>query len=73
MIYISKVLYCVEVVVGEKHHLLFASDDQINDVQSMRRWYIEETFNVAQLPFLQWYSIQCFKKINGKSKPIPLL
>jgi hypothetical protein len=39
----------------------------------MRRWYIEETFHVAQLPFLQWYSIQCFITNYGKSKPIPLI
>lgn len=53
--------------------MLFATDDQIKDLQSMRRWYVDGTYHVAQLPFSQLYSIHGFITKDRKSKQIPLL
>lgn len=71
--HLPKDFYRGEVVVGGKRHLLFATDDQIKDLQKMRRWYVDGTFHVAQLPFSQLYSIHGFITKDGKSKQIPLL
>lgn len=71
--HLAKGFYRGEVVVGGKRHLLFATDDQIKDLQSMRRWYVDGTYHVAQLPFSQLYSIHGFITKDRKSKQIPLL
>jgi hypothetical protein len=71
--HLPKDFYRGEVVVRGKRHLLFATDDQIKDLQKMRRWYVDGTFHVAQLPFSQLYSIHGFITKDGKSKQIPLL
>jgi hypothetical protein len=68
--HLPKDFYRGEVVVGGKRHLLFVTDDQIKDFQKMRRWYVDGTFHVAQLPFSQLYSIQGF--ITRHSKALDL-
>lgn len=71
--HLPKVFYRGEAAVGGKRHLLFATHDQIKDLQSMKRWYVDGTFHVAHLPFSQPYSIHGFIKKDFKSKQIPLL
>ena len=70
--HLPKDFYRGEVLAGGNRHLLFATDEQIKDLQSTKRWYVDGTFDIAQLPFSQLYSFHGFVTKDGKSKQIPL-
>lgn len=70
---LPKDFFVGDITVGDRRHILFASKEQLRDLQNMRRWYVDGTFHVAKLPFSQLFTIHGFVTKNGKSKQIPLL
>lgn len=70
---LPKHFFIGEINVGDKRHILFASKEQLRDLQNMRRWYVNGTFHVAELPFSQLFTIHGFVTKDGNSKQIPLL
>jgi hypothetical protein len=70
---LPKDFFVGDIRVGNKRHLMFATREQLKDLQRMRRWYVDGTFHVAKRPFSQLFSIHGFVTKNGISKQIPLL
>lgn len=68
-----RIFFVGDINVGDRRHILFASKEQLKDLQNMRRWYVDGTFHVAKRPFSQLFSIHGFVTRDGKSKQIPLL
>lgn len=65
--------YRREVKVGDRRHLIFSSDSQIQLLKQARRWYIDGTFKVTRRPFSMLLSIHAFVRRGDCSKQVPLL
>ena len=52
---------------------MFANDQQLQLLQSAKRWYMDGTFKVVQKPFTQLFSIHAFVQKDECVKQIPLL
>lgn len=44
---LPKDFFVGDITVGDRQHILFASKEQLRDLQNMRRWYVDGTFHVA--------------------------
>ncbi|XP_062591513.1 uncharacterized protein LOC134253000 [Saccostrea cucullata] len=63
-----------DVWVGQRRHLLFATDAQLHLLGRAKSWYIDATFKVVKEPFSQLLSIHSFvKSSEGNYKQLPLL
>lgn len=62
-----------DVRVGERRHLIFATNDQLKLLAKAKRWYADATFKVVRQPFTQLFSIHAFVQRDGNFKQVPLL
>lgn len=61
-----------DVSVGNKRHLIFATDKQLDILANTKTWYIDGTFKVIKHPFYQLLSIHGFIKSGDDMKQVPL-
>ena len=68
-----------DISVGDKRHLLFVTQEQLQLLAKARNWYVDGTFKVVRRPFTQLFSIHTFISVmvtlidDGKVKQTPLL
>lgn len=62
-----------DVRVGQRRHLLFASDEQLRLLSAARQWFVDGTFYVVNPPFTQLFTIHAFMKKDGEIKQVPLM
>jgi len=61
------------IAVGDKKHLLFASDNMLHILATAKVWYIDGTFKLVKHLFTQLLSIHAFVRQGEDSKQVPLL
>jgi len=49
-----------DVTVGDKRHVVSATDQQLEMLCQARQWYIDATFWVVRPPFNQVFSLHAF-------------
>ncbi|KAL8599681.1 hypothetical protein ACOMHN_064127 [Nucella lapillus] len=62
----------VDITVGNKHHVLFFSKQQLTLLSQAKRWYADGTFKVVRAPFTQLWSIHAFVRVEDQTKQLPL-
>ena len=62
-----------DVRVGDRRHLIFYTDTQLQLMAQADRWYMDGTFKIIRQPFMQLFSVHAFIKQDGQSKMIPLV
>ena len=62
-----------DVVVRERRHLIFATTQQLKQLQKAKRWYIDGTFKLCRHPFTQLLTINAFVRNEDYAKQIPLV
>ncbi|KAH3873457.1 hypothetical protein DPMN_036692 [Dreissena polymorpha] len=70
---ISSSFFRDEVRNGERRHLIFATDQQLQLLKKAKTWYIDGTFKVVRQPFYQLLSIHSFVRSGDDMKQLPLL
>jgi hypothetical protein len=70
---ISSSFFRAEVRNGERRHLIFATDHQLQLLKKAKTWYIDGTFKVVRQPFYQLLSIHTFVRSGDDMKQLPLL
>ena len=62
-----------DMVVGDRRHLLFYTDNQLDLQGKAKIWYMDGTFRVVKDPFQQLFSINAFVQSGDNMKQIPLV
>ncbi|KAL5010801.1 hypothetical protein ScPMuIL_013106 [Solemya velum] len=62
-----------DVRVGNRRHLIFYTDYQLQLLSNAKTWYMDGTFRVVNKPWTQLFSIHAFVKSGHSMKQIPLL
>ena len=62
-----------DINVGDRRHLVFATDEQCQLLAKAKKWYVDGTFKVVRRPFTQLFSIHAFMQYDGNVKQMPLL
>ncbi|XP_068230924.1 uncharacterized protein [Palaemon carinicauda] len=62
-----------DIHVGDRRHLVFATEGQCQLLAKAKRWYVNGTFKVVRQPFTQLFSIHAFMKYDGNVKQMPLV
>ena len=61
-----------DIKVDNQHHLIFATDSQLELLARAKRWYLDGTFLVVRKPFYQLFSIHAFIRYQDNIKQVPL-
>ena len=70
---LSSSFFRAEVRNGERRHLIFATDQQLQLLKKAKTFYIDGTFKVVRQPFYQLLSIHSFVRCGDDMKQLPLL
>ncbi|XP_076113413.1 uncharacterized protein LOC143081063 [Mytilus galloprovincialis] len=62
-----------DITVRDKRHIMFATQEQLQLLQTAKKWYLDGTFKVVKKPFYQLFSIHAFIQKDNCMKQIPLL
>ena len=62
-----------DIHVREKRHLVFATEQQLNKLNSAKTWYIDGTFKLCRHPFTQLVTINAFVRSDDLIKQVPLV
>jgi len=64
--------YRETIQVGERRHVILATDAQLRLLATARTWYIDGTFKVIKTPFTQLLSVHGFIRSGDSMKQVPL-
>ena len=56
-----------------KRHLLFATNQQLQQLVLAKNWYVDGTFKLCRQPFTQLFTINAFVRSGEQAKQVPLL
>ena len=62
-----------DIRVGDRRHLLFATDAQLALLTRARQWFVDATFYVVSPPFTQLFCVHAFVKRDDEIKQVPLI
>lgn len=65
--------FCLILQVRGRHHLIFASQQQLEVLCSTKVWYIIATFKLFREPFSQLLTFNVFVRSDFCTKQVPLL
>ena len=71
--YIPEEFYRGDVKVGNRRHLIFATNYQLDLLSLSKAWYVDATFNVVKAPFTQLFTVHSFIRKDGEAKQVPLI
>ncbi|XP_078603877.1 uncharacterized protein LOC144877706 [Branchiostoma floridae x Branchiostoma japonicum] len=63
----------VDVWVRGKRHLVFATEQQLQQLAKAKNWYCDGTFFVVRSPFTQLFSVHAFIRQGEDYKQVPLI
>ena len=76
-------MYCIHVIPDgflkgdirsrSNRHLLFATNQQLQQLVLAKNWYVDSTFKLCPQPFTQLFSINAFVRSGEQAKQVPLL
>ena len=61
-----------DIAVSDRRHLLFATDQQLEHLSTVKTWYVDGTFHVVRAPFVQLFSVHAFIRSGDAMKQVPL-
>ena len=61
-----------DIAVSVRRHLLFATDQQLEHLSTVKTWYVDGTFHVVRAPFVQLFSAHAFIRSGDDMKQVPL-
>ena len=56
-----------------KRHLVFATNQQLQQLVQAKNWYVDGTFKLCRQPFSQLFTINAFVRSGEQAKQVPLL
>ena len=56
-----------------KRHLVFATNQQLQQLVQAKNWYVDGTFKLCGQPFSQLFTINAFVRSGEQAKQVPLL
>lgn len=62
-----------DINVGDRRHLVFATQEQLQVLAKAKTWYVDGTFKVVRRPFTQLFSIHAFMQCDVNVKQMPIL
>lgn len=62
----------IDVDNGKARHLLFFSDAQLKLLKTTKRWYLDGTFSIVKVPFMQLWTIHGMMRSGTQHKQVPL-
>ena len=57
---------------GESRHIIFATAEQLKRLANAVTWYVDGTFKIVKLPFVQMFSVHVFVKSGLYTAQIPV-
>ena len=62
-----------DIVIDDRRHLSFATQEQLMLLKKAKHWYADATFKIVRRPFTQLFSIHAYVQYNQNVKQVPLL
>ena len=62
-----------DLTVGERRHLVMATDSQLKVLKTAKNWYIDGTFKLCRPPFQQLLTVNAFVRSDDYTKQVPLV
>ena len=66
-------LFWADVTVNKRHHLVFATEKQLQFLSKAKTWFIDSTFKLCCHPFTQLWTIDANVKSKDHVKQVPLV
>ena len=57
---------------GENRHVIFATSNQLKYMSNAVTWYVDGTFKIVKVPFIQLFSVHVFVKAGLCSTQVPV-
>ena len=62
-----------DLTVKERHHMIFARQEQPNTSACAKSWYVDGTFKLVRHPFKQLLPVNAFVRSGEYAKQVPLV
>ena len=71
MVYLWKLFFFLK--IGNRCHLIFATDAQLLALSGAKNWYVDGTFKLCKALFTQLLTVNAFVQSEDHAKQVPLV